>query len=254
MAIAVHIAGLLAWAVSVVPANAGVSCDDKHPLDNHPVVGADGATNSTNAGVDGVRGTLLVPSWTSANLRGQSDTAADVILNVEDSAGHFFQLGWYISEGGTGALEATSTPKPFFAEGIAGMYGLEETLTTLQVPLAPGAHTFEIVQMRSSDPYWNLKYAASIDNSQVWNSSMISTMEATPSVVGETNWDCADMYESAASPSGGPGLYGHHRTRGWSLWQQHIDRRYNSAFTNPGCWAVGRYQNQTATSFAWDVC
>lgn len=233
-------------------AAAALDCDGRS-LDNHVVAGAEGATPDSNSGIDGVRGTIVVPNWTSTNLRGQHDTVADVILNIDDSAGHFFQLGWYISTGGNG-LVATSTPKAFFGEGIAGMYGIEETLTTLQVPLTAGPHTFEIVQLRDSDPRFNRKFQAKIDNSVVWLSTMTTTLEGTPSVVGETNWECADMYMSASSPSGTGGLYGHHHTRGWSLWQQHFDRKHYAAELNPACWAAGRYQNISATAFAWDVC
>ncbi len=249
------VAAVSAFTVPIGAARAGVTCSAHDPIYDHPVVGADGATEATNTGVDGVRGTLQVPDWNSANLRGQSDTVADVQMLIEDSAHHYFQLGWYISAGGTGGLLATSTPKPFFVEGTANdTTGVTEFLTTLQVPLAPGYHTFELLHVTSSDPLFNHKYVARIDTSQVWTSTMAAAIEGTPSVVGETNWQCADMFEWSASPAYGPSLYGHHVNASWSLWQQHLDVKLNAAQANGSCWTVGRVQNQTATSYGWDVC
>jgi hypothetical protein len=232
--------------------NEELDCDAHDFAYNHPIVAVYGATPQSNTNVDGVEGTLQIPSWTSENLRGQADTAADVVMNIEDAAGHFFQLGWYLSDG-TGQLEKASVPMAFFGEGRYDDIG-DEQLTTLHgVPLAPGWHTFRIIHINTPDPEFDLRYAAYVDGAPVWTSTDRSTIEGTPSVVGEANWDCADMYVWAVSPDGGPALSGHHVNGHWSFWQQHKAERFNSA-TNLHCWADGKYNQQSPTEYAWDQC
>lgn len=232
--------------------NEELDCDAHDFVDNHPVIAVDGAEDDTNTNVDGVEGTLQVPSWASENLRGQADTAADVVLNIEDAPQHFFQLGWYLSDG-TGQLEKASVPTAFFGEGMYQDVGGERLTTLHGVPLAPGWHTFRIIHINTPDPTFDLRYAAYIDGAPVWTSTGRSTIEGTPSVVGETNWDCADMYEWAVSPDGGPALSGHHVSGHWSFWQEHHERRFNSA-NDRHCWGAGPSNNQGATAYAWDQC
>ncbi|HEU0129841.1 MAG TPA: hypothetical protein VFQ85_02480 [Mycobacteriales bacterium] len=227
-------------------ANAGLDCGAHGPGD-HIVVGAAGADEQSNTNVDGVEGILYVPEWTKENLRGQSETAADVVLSAEDSQERFFQLGWYISAGG-GQLDAADTPKAFFGEGSYADFG--ETLTTLRgVPVRPGYHTFRIIHVNSTDPTFDLHYDAYVDNSRVWTSVMATTAEATPSVVAETNWRCADMWLWAVSPNQGAALFGHHVNRAWMPWAEYHGSNDNDPRT---CWAQQPYYKVTATG--WDKC
>lgn len=240
--------------LGVQPAVATTSgvCDGHHPIDDHVVVGADGATNDTNTNVDGVSGDIFVPNWNTTNLRGQATSAADVIFNIQDSAKHYFQLGWYLGEA-TG-LEPASTPRLFFGEGVVSPT-VDETLTTLYVPLSTGRyHNFRLQRLVDPDPYYNWHYAAYLDGAQVWTSRMATTIEGTPSVVAETNWQCADLYLRATTPLGGPTLRGHHAGGSWSLWQQNLVVKDYAAATRPHCWTVTRYAGQTATSVAYDTC
>lgn len=233
-------------------ANAELDCGAHDFANNHPVIAVDGATSQSNTNIDGVEGTLQVPSWTSENLRGQADSAADVVLNIEDAPQHFFQLGWYLSDG-SGHLEKASVPTAFFGEGRYEDVG-DERLTTLHgVPLAPGWHTFRIIHINTPDPTSDLRYAAYVDGAPVWTSTGRSTIEGTPSVVAETNWDCADMYEWAVSPDGGPALSGHHVNGHWTFWQEHHEGRFSSAI-DQHCWRAGPSNNQGATAYAWDQC
>lgn len=230
-----------------------VDCGGHHPIDDHVVVGADGANNVTNTGLDGVSADVFVPNWTSTNLRGQATTVADVAMNIEDSSKHYFQLGWYVGQ--AGGLTATSTPKVFFGEGVTSPT-VAETLTTLVgIPLATGReHNFRVQRIADPDPAFNWHYAAYVDGAQVWTSVMSSTLEGTPSVVGETNWRCADLYERATTPLGGATLKGHRAGGTWSLWQQHYDVHLFAAYDQPACWYVSRVAAQTATSIAYDQC
>jgi hypothetical protein len=236
-------------------AEAGVTCSAHNPIDNHPIAGADGTVDARNDTIDGVQGTLQVPNWTTANLRGQTDSAADVVLNIEGPSGQFYQLGWFIASGG-GALPQAPAPMAFFGEGTVTDNGVSETLTPLVgVPMSPNFHAFRLLQIHSPDPYFNLRYQAFVDGSPVWTSTAKSSADGTPGVVGETNWDCADMYEYATRSTGAESLYAHHYSNNaWNLWNEHWNVRLNSAYTNPGCWGVGRLNNLGATSYAWDLC
>lgn len=255
--------GLVAFVTTVVtvamlaahPAAASTTgaCDGTNLLTDHVVVGADGATLTTNTKLDGVSGDIYVPNWTTTNLRGQATSASDVIFNIEDSAKHFFQLGWYLGEA-DGLPEAT-TPRVFFGEGVVSPTIDEDLVAINGVPLSLGRyHNFRIQRISDPDPAFNWHYAAYVNGAQVWTSQRSSTIEGTPSVVGETNWRCADLYLRASTVLGEPALKGHRSGGSWSLWQQHLDVYLYAAEIDPQCWYVSRVDGHTATSHAYDVC
>lgn len=228
-------------------ADAAYSCANRR----HNGVGADGARRSTNTNVNGVAGTFYVPAYTDANLYGQQASAADIALIIEDSVTHFFQIGWYV--GIATGLPYTSTPRFFAGEGI-GATG-QETLTFISTPVPGGSwHSFKLVQDEATTSPTFRKYVGYIDGVRVWTSTMITTIEGTPRALGETNWDCADMYAHASTPSGGPTLQAHHANGTWSNWQEHLNVSFGEPAMTPGCWINDRVNGYTPTLFAYDVC
>lgn len=234
-----------AFVVAPPAADAAYSCANIV----HDGAGADGASSATNTNVNGVAGSVYVPPFTRANLYGQYTSTANVAMLIDDSAGHFFQLGWYI--GGADGLAETSTPRLFAGEGhYAG-----ESLTALSMPVTGGTwHTFRLVQDEASTSPSFRKYIGYVDGIRVWTSTMTTTIEGTPRFLGETNFDCADMYGQASTSSGGPTLQAHHAGAQWSMWQERLVARFGEPLTTPSCWPVNRVNGHTATVLVVDQC
>lgn len=229
------------------PADAAYSCANRA----HDGVGADGASETTNTNVNGVAGTIYVPPFTSANLYGQATTDGNVSMIIQDSVAHFFQIGWYV--GSSPGLPTASTPKVFAGEGLISTQ--QETLTYIDVPVAGGSwHSFKMQQDENPLSPTFRRYFGFVDGVKLWASTMSTAIEGTPRMLGETNWDCADMYAQASTPSGGATLQGHHAGGGWSTWQQHIGVTFGEPMTTPSCWFNGRVNGLTATVFAYDQC
>jgi hypothetical protein len=226
-------------------ATAAFSCSGR----SHDGVGGDGASTSTNAGLDGVSGQIYVPSWTSANLHGQPTTIADIAAIVGD--GHFFQIGWYL--GDVGGLPTAGSPQPFVGEGLAGSW---ETLTLINATLRLGdRNSFYLIRDGNpSSPTYN-HYSARIGSFTVWTSSLANGLDIRPRMLGESNYDCADMYANASTSPGGPTLGLHHRgAASFVLWAEHYNIRFGEPAVTTSCWFDGRVNGYSATVLALDQC
>lgn len=231
--------------VPTQPALAAYDCANRV----HNGVGADGASTTTNTNINGIAGTVYVPQYTSANLYGQYTTAGNLAMLIEDSAGHFFQIGWYV--GSATGLPYTSTPRYFAGEGT--YHG--ETLYQTSRSVSGGTwHAFRLVQDENPLSASFRHYRGYVDGVLVWTSAMSTTIEGTPRFLGETNFDCADMYAHASTSSGGPTLQGHHAMSTWSTWQQRLEARFGEPARTRECWASDRINGHTATVLAHDLC
>jgi hypothetical protein len=225
-------------------ATAAFSCSNRV----HDGVGADGAVASNDAGLDGVSGQIYVPNWSEAQLRGQPTTAADLAAIVDD--GHYFQIGWYV--GSAGGLPTAGDPQPFAGEGSSGAW---ETLTLINATLRLGDwNSFYLYRDGNpASPTYN-HYIGKIGSSIVWKSGMANGLDIRPRMLGETNFDCADMYANASTSSGGPTLGLHNRAYSpFYLWTQHFYVRFGQPFVTPSCWFDGLISG-TATVIAYDQC
>lgn len=225
-------------------AAAGVSCTTT----THDNIGADGASSSGAAtNVAGVSSYIYVPNWTTTNLRGQSTTAADV-ASITDS-GSFWQFGWYL--GDAGGMPTAGAPQVFVGEGTSA----SETLTWISYTLPKGDWTgFQLKQdLNSASPTFR-HFQAYINSTLVWTSTTTTAVQTLPRFLGETNYDCADMYGLADTSTGGATLKAYKQATGFGLWLEHYTRRGGSPATNTTCWSEARVSGQAATSIVQDLC
>lgn len=210
----------------------------------HLVLGADAAYGSS-AGVNGVAGSLHIPS--SVTLNGQPTSAADIVLIGSDN-NHFVQFGWYV--GSAAGLPTTSTPRLFFGQGT---FSGGETLTAVNVAVSPGSlHTFSLRRNETlTSPNYRKVYAF-LDGIQVFIGGVHDYSANLPRVVGETNYLCAEMTMDASEDVGPPfrTLRFHTQASGYQYWLQHVNTGTPpSPYTN--CWVNSRFNNEAATAFVY---
>jgi hypothetical protein len=86
----------------------------------------------------------------------------------------------------------------------------------------------------------------------IWSSTMTNPYSATPRILAETNFDCADMFGQASTNSPGPTLQLHHSGGSWATWQQHVNIRFGTPADVPTCYFDGRVNGYAATDLAYD--
>jgi hypothetical protein len=227
----------LAMTASHAAAGNPFSCSNT----DHNGAGADGTTNPS--GLDGVQGYIYVPSYSTANLHGQVTTVADIAAVVIDD--HFFQFGWYVGQ--ASQLPVAGKPMAFAGEG--SLSGNWETLTQLG-SLTPGTfHYFSLY--RNQYNHW----VAEINHGGViWSSTMTNSYSVYPRMLGESNFDCADMSADASASNNGPTLQLHHSGGSWANWQEHVNLRFGTPADVPSCYYDGRVNGYSATVLAFDLC
>lgn len=216
---------------------------------HHTLVGADGATATSNTHLNGVSGNVYIPEQSLINLNGEATTAADVAAIVQDSLSRFFQIGWYV--GVAGGLPNVTVPTAFVGEG-SNPGG--ETLTRINVALPVNTYVnFKLLQDENPSSPTFRAYRGYINGQLVWTSTMTTTGDVTPRFLGETNWECADMYALATTSTSGPTLMLHHANGNWAFWQQHLNFRSSVPSQYPGCWYNTRINGLGATVLAGSI-